>query len=58
MKTLEYPMIATTMDKAQWDFIMAPLLTASLPCMGYVRKLPHDLVYTPLEGCGLGMFHP
>jgi hypothetical protein len=40
MKTLEYPMIATTMSKVQWDFIMAPLLTASLPRMGYVRKLP------------------
>jgi hypothetical protein len=58
MKTLEYPMIARTMDKAQWDFIMAPLLTAALPRMGYVRKLPHDLVYAPLEGCSLGVFHP
>jgi hypothetical protein len=30
MKTLEYPMVATTMDKLQWDYIMAPILQANL----------------------------
>ena len=40
MKTLEYPMVATTMDKLQWDYIMAPILQATLPRMGYVRNLP------------------
>jgi hypothetical protein len=39
MKTLENPMVTTTMDKLQWDYIMAPILTATLPRMGYVRKL-------------------
>jgi hypothetical protein len=29
MKTPKYPMVATTMNKAQqWDFIMAPVLAA------------------------------
>jgi hypothetical protein len=45
MKTLEYPIVATTMDKAQWDFIMAPILVVTLPCMGYVQSFPRDIVY-------------
>jgi hypothetical protein len=40
MKTLEYPMVATIMDKLQWDYIMASILQATLPRMGYVRNLP------------------
>ena len=58
MKTLEYPIVATTMDKAQWDYIMAPLLAATLPRMGYVQSFPRDIVYSPEDLCGLGIFHP
>jgi hypothetical protein len=43
MKTLEYPMVTTTMDKLQWDYIMAPILQATLPRMGYVCNLPQDV---------------
>jgi hypothetical protein len=58
MKTLEYPMAATTMSKAQWEYIMAPILKAALPRMGYVRSFPRDVVYAPESLCGLGVFHP
>jgi uncharacterized protein with LGFP repeats len=57
MKTLEYPMVATTMDKLQWDYIMAPILQATLPRMGSVRNLPRDVVYTSEALCGLGVYH-
>jgi hypothetical protein len=55
MMTLEYPMAATTMTKPQWDFIMAPLLAAMLPRMGYIRTFPCDIVYMPPR---IGVFHP
>ena len=58
MKTLEYPMVATTMTKAQWEFIMVPILAATLPRMGYVRRFPRDVVYTSESLCGLGILHP
>jgi hypothetical protein len=40
MKTLEYLMVVTTMDKLECDYIMAPILQATLPRMGYVCNLP------------------
>ena len=46
------------MDKAQWDYIMAPILAATLPRMGYVQSFVRDIVYSPEELCGLGIFHP
>ena len=58
MKTLEYPIVATTMDKAQWDYIMAPILGATLPRMGYVKSFARDIVYSPEDLCGLDIFHP
>jgi hypothetical protein len=45
MKTLEY-------------YIMAPLLNAALPRMGYVRSFPRAVVYAPEDYCGMGIFHP
>ena len=58
MKSLEYPLAAITMTKAQWDHVMSPLLQAALPRMGYVRSFPHDIVYAPKELLGLGIMHP
>jgi hypothetical protein len=58
MKSLEYPLEATTMSKDQWDYIMAPIMLASLPRMGYVRSFPRDIVYASKDFCGLGVMHP
>ena len=49
MKTLEYPMIAITLSKKQWDYIMSPILIYSLPKSGIVRIFPRDVVYAPLQ---------
>jgi hypothetical protein len=58
MKTLEYPLVATTMDKLQWDYIMSPIIKLTLPRMGFVRSFPRDVVYGPEDLCGLGVLTP
>ena len=40
MKTFEYPMEAINLTKLQWDYIMAPVLMATLPRAGIVRTFP------------------
>jgi hypothetical protein len=51
-------MVAATMDKLQWEYILAPILKATLPRMGYNRTFPRDVVYTLEALCGLGVLHP
>jgi hypothetical protein len=46
------------MTKKQWDYIMGPILMASLPHMGYVETFPRNIVYTSKDYCGLGITHP
>lgn len=58
MKTFEYPMEAINLTKLQWDYIMAPVLMATLPRAGIVRTFPRDMVYAPEDYCGLGILHP
>ena len=58
MKTLEYPMAALTLTKAQWDKIMWHLLRVCLPCSGFAATFPHTVLYGPTEFGGLGLFHP
>jgi hypothetical protein len=58
MKSLEYPLEATTMTKKQWDYITGPILMASLPQMGYVRTFTCNIVYASKSFCGLGIMHP
>jgi hypothetical protein len=58
MKTLEYPMVATTLTEAEWNKVMSPLLAAALPTSGINRKYPVVIVYSPLQFQGLGIIHP
>ena len=58
LKTLRYPMTATTLSKPQWETIMTPLIKATLPRAGYVRSFPHSVLYGPTEQQGLGIQHP
>ena len=58
LKTLEYPMIATTMDQAQWESLMQPLLSVALPHSGISSKFPRTLIYAPACFQGLGLYHP
>jgi hypothetical protein len=58
MKTLEYPMIATTLSKADWDHIMSPILTQGLPKANIERHFPRAVLYGPIELQGFGVMHP
>lgn len=58
MKTLEYPMLATTITEKEWDFIMRPIREAGLPKVQVSSKYPKRLMYGPKEFQGLGIMHP
>ena len=58
MKTLDYPMIATTLTKKEWVSIITPALCATLLKMGMARNFPRQIVYGPKLFQGLGFFHP
>jgi hypothetical protein len=55
MKTLEYPLMATSLSKAQCNTIMRPLLEAGLPALGINRPLTRAVVYGPRRFQGLGI---
>ena len=58
MKTLEYPMVTSSLSRKQWDKIMSPILCAVLPKSGIVRTMPRSLVFSPFEYLGFGLKHP
>jgi hypothetical protein len=51
--SLEYPLNATTLSKAQCEAIMAPALTVGLNGLGICQNLPRKLVHGPVEKQGL-----
>jgi hypothetical protein len=58
MKTLEYPMTATTISEKDWEDIMVPLLAAGLPRAGIASKFPRDVLFGPTTAQGFGVMHP
>ncbi|MCA1807667.1 MAG: hypothetical protein LC687_07460, partial [Actinobacteria bacterium] len=58
MKTIEYPLRATTFTKQQLDELMSPLLTTILPLAGVQRRIPRKLVYGTLRSKGLNIKDP
>ena len=58
IKTLEYPMEAISLSKAQCDYIMTPILKSVLPCSGIVQNFPRKILYAPNSLSGLGLMHP
>jgi hypothetical protein len=57
MKTVEYPMMATYLSKAQCEKIMRPFLNAGLSASGVVRSMPPAIVWGPTRYQGLGIRH-
>ena len=55
MKSIQYPLPATTLSEAQCRSIMAPLLAQGLSGTGVVRTMKRDVVYGPLKYQGLGV---
>ena len=54
LKSLQYPLPATTLTEQQCALIMSPLLQAGLPSSGIVRTIPRALVLGPKYYQGLG----
>ena len=55
LKTLEYPLTATTLTEKECGEIMKPILKAGLSHSGIVSTLPRDLVFSPIKYQGLGL---
>ena len=55
MRSIMYPLPATTMTEEQCEKIMGPMLKAGLSSAGVVRTLPRALVYGPKYYQGLGI---
>ena len=55
MKSIQYPLPATTLTVKQCSSIMAPLLAQGLSGIGVVRTLPRVIVYGPVRLQGLGI---
>ena len=53
MKTLEYPLVATTFTQQQVNEIMKPILKVALNKCGLQKKLPRKLLYGTLKTRGI-----
>ena len=58
MKTIEYPLMATSFTKNEIDDLMKPLFKTALPLSGIQRKLPRALVYGTLRSRGCNIHYP
>jgi hypothetical protein len=58
MKTLEYPMEATCIDKNGWDKIMKPMVGVVLQRSRIAKNLPRDVFYSSYQFQGLSVMHP
>ena len=58
MKTLEYPLLATTFTQSDINDIMKPLLKTILPLCGFQRNLPRKLLYGTLSTRGCNLKNP
>ena len=55
IKTLEYPLVATTLTAEELKSLMFPVLSAGLTGSGICRYFPRAVLYGPLNKQGLGM---
>ena len=55
LKSLEYPLVATTLNRTQIRYITAPALMAGLPASGFCRTFPRAVLYGPPELQGLNV---
>ena len=55
LKTLEYPLMASSLSKAQCKRIMQPIMDAGLPALGINRHISRTIAYGPRRYQGLGI---
>jgi hypothetical protein len=53
LRSLEYPLVATTFTQKQCKAILRPVLRAALPLSGVQRRLPSALVHGSMRSRGL-----
>lgn len=58
MKTLEYFMEATNLEKKEWEEIMQPICRYVVPKAGLNRNFSRQVMYTPKELYGMGIMNP
>ena len=58
MKTIEYPLTATTLSRHDIHLVMKPLLRSALNKVGVQKNMPRKLVYGTLRSRGLGLRDP
>jgi hypothetical protein len=58
MKTIEYPLMATLINKKDMEKLMSPLLTTTLRMARVQSRLPRKLAYGTYEARGLGIQDP
>lgn len=58
LRSLHYPLMATTISKDDMHKIMSPLLEAVLPKAGYYRNIARDVVFSSTEHRGCGVQDP
>jgi hypothetical protein len=55
MQSLEYPLMATSLSKAQCNRIMKPIRAAGLPALGINRHLTPEVVHGRKRYQGVGI---
>jgi hypothetical protein len=55
LKTLEYPLVATTLSREQCQDILKPVLKTALPLCRIQRRLPRALVHVSFRSRGLNI---
>lgn len=58
MKTIEYPLLSTTLSRSQLDEVMVPILKVGLTRSGICRNMNREIVYSKNKYFGLGIRHP
>jgi len=58
MKTIKYPLAATSISKKDMQDIMRPILQAALPKVRIQKHFPCKLVYGTLMSKGFGVYNP
>ena len=58
MKTIEHPLVATSLTPKHCSRIMSPILKAALHSVRVQKNLPRPLVYGPIKYQGLGVSDP
>jgi exonuclease III len=58
LRTIEYPLTATSLTAKQCAYIMSPILKAMLPTIHVQRNMPRVLLYSPHRYQGRGINDP